>query len=201
MKPKFMIPLMAATIILTAGCAKVPTAEIEAADAALGQASAAQAAEYAPEAMQAVTDARAKLDAELKAQEGANALFRDYDTATSLAAEVKSAAAAAETAAIDGRSRAREEAATLIAEVRTTLDEVKLMLAEAPKGKGTELDLAMLQSDVTQVEGSLTEMDGAFSEERYLESKAIAQSALDSASSVREHLQVAMKAKPSAVRG
>ncbi len=201
MKTKLTIPLMAVTIILVAGCAEVPTADIQAADDAIGKASAAQATEYAPDAMQPVQDARARLDAELKAQEERNALFRDYDTATQLAAEVKSAAAAAETAAIEGRSRAREEAASLIAEVRTTLDEVKLLLAEAPTGKGTELDLAMLQSDVTELEGSLAEMDGAFSDERYLESKAIAQAALDGAAEVRDHIQIAMKAKQSAVRG
>lgn len=201
MKTKLTIPLMAVTIILVAGCAEVPTADIQAADDAIGKASAAQATEYAPDAMQPVQDARARLDAELKAQEERNALFRDYDTATQLAGEVKSAAAAAESAAIDARSRAREEAATLIAEVRTTLDEVKLMLAEAPRGKGTELDLATLESDLTQLEGSLTEMDSAFSEERFLESKALAQATLDGAAEVRDHIQIAMKAKQSAVRG
>ena len=183
---------LASAMTLFAGCAEVPTNEIQAAQQAVDQAQLAEAATYAPDALQAVEDAQARLDAELEAQEERFALTRSYETATTLANELREAAEQAETAAVEGRNNAREEAATLMAEVRTTLDEVRTLLAEAPRGKGAELDLAMLQSDVSQIESSLAETESAFTEERYIESMTMAQAALSSASEVRTHIQNAM---------
>jgi hypothetical protein len=186
--------------MVAVACAEPPTAEIEAADRSLDEARSAQAAEYAPQTLKSAEQARQQLDAELKAQEERFAMMRDYDKAKELAASAKSTAERASTEAAAARERARQEAADMIAQVRTSIDELKTMLENAPKGKGTEADLAMLQTDVASMEQSLTEMENAFAEERFLEVKAKAQAVQQSGNMIREELTRAMEARRPAGR-
>ena len=62
-------------LVLMVGCAKPPQDAINAATAALDSAK-AEASEYAASSLQAAEDARAALDAEVKAQQDKFALFR-----------------------------------------------------------------------------------------------------------------------------
>jgi hypothetical protein len=180
-------------VLVLAGCGKPPAEDIAAADTALGEARSADAVEYAPESMKAAEDARAQLDAELKAQEEKFALFRSYDKATELATASKEAAARARTDAEEGKKRAREEASEMIAQVRASILEVQQLLDQAPKGKGTEVDLAVLKSDLTGVENTLSEMDSAFAQEAYLESIAKAESAKQNVDAIRGEIERAME--------
>jgi len=180
-------------VTLTTGCGSAPQDRIDAADNALQKAREAEAADYAPDSYKAAEDARAALDTELKAQEDRMAFMRSYSKARELADAADSAAARAQTDAIAGRARARDEAAAMIAGVKTTLTEVKQLLANAPKGKGSEADLAMLRSDVGGIDTTVGEMDAAFAADRYVESKAKAQAAQDSAQRVKDELLQAME--------
>jgi hypothetical protein len=195
---KLLVLVLAAMVAVA--CAEPPTADVEAADRSLDEARSAQAAEYAPQSLRAAEEQRSQLDAELKAQEERFAMMRDYDKAKELAASTKSSAERATSDAAAARERARQEAADMIAQVRTTIDELKTMLENAPKGKGTEADLAMLQTDLNGMEQSLSEMENAFGEERFLEVKAKAQAVQQSANMMREELQQAMEARAGARR-
>jgi hypothetical protein len=62
------------------------------------------------------------------------------------------------------------------------------MLEKAPRGKGSEMDIAVLKGDIAGIESSLTETEGAFAAEHYLESKATATAALASAQKIREEI-------------
>jgi len=202
MKKTLVLSLVAVGLLVFAGCGKPPETEIGAADQSLGEARTAQASEYAPESLKAAEDARAQLDAELKAQEDKFALFRSYDKATELAASAKQAADRAKTDAVEGRERAREEASAMIAQLRTSVLEVQQLLDSAPKGKGTEADLAVLRSDLTGVETAIAEMDTAFAEEQYLESISKAEAAKQSVDAIRGEIERAMEmAKSRRVRG
>jgi hypothetical protein len=68
--------LVVAVALVAIGCAQPPQVQIDGANAAIEKATAAGAAEYAPEALAAARDAQAKLEAELKAQSGSFALMR-----------------------------------------------------------------------------------------------------------------------------
>jgi TonB family protein len=88
---------LALALTLT-GCAAPPTADIDAARAAVDRAVTSGAGQYATEALKAAQDARAALDAEMAAQDGK--WFKSYDKAKELAAAAKAAGekAAAEAA-------------------------------------------------------------------------------------------------------
>jgi len=85
-------------LVLMVGCAKPPQDAINAAMSAMDAAKPI-ASEYAASSLQAAEDAKAALDAELKAQQDKFALFRSYKKTDELVADLK---AKSEKAAADG---------------------------------------------------------------------------------------------------
>lgn len=95
--------------ITVAGCASPPSSDVDAAKAALDKASADRADQYAAESLKAAQDAKAALDAELKAQEGK--LIKSYDKTKELAVALKAAADKAAADAVAGKEKADAVAA------------------------------------------------------------------------------------------
>jgi len=160
-------------LLLVAGCAKPPQEAINAATAAIDAAKQAGAADYAADSLRAVEDAKAALDAELKAQEDKFALFRSYKKTDELVADLK---AKADKAAADA----------------------KAALEKAPKGKGTAADLEAMKADLTAAESSIGEANAAMGKEDFKGAKAKADAATTSIQNVSSQIQAAIEAKKSA---
>ncbi len=88
--------------ITVTGCASPPAADVDAAKASLDAALAGHADQYAAASLKAAEDARAALDAELKAQEGK--WFKSYDKTRELAAAAKAAGDRAAADAVAGKT-------------------------------------------------------------------------------------------------
>ena len=95
--------------ITVAGCASPPNADVDAAKAALDRATTDRAGQYAAESLKAAQDARAALDAELKAQEGK--WIKSYDKTKELAVAAKAAGDKAAADAVAGKEKADAVAA------------------------------------------------------------------------------------------
>jgi len=186
---------------LLTGCAEPPTADIDAAKQALEAARAAEADQYAGAALTQAEDAVASMDAEVKAQQDRFALFRSYDKAKELAAAAATAGQTASTEAAAGKERVKAEAEAKMAEAKTTLETVQQMLATAPRGKGTDADLAALKGDVDGLASTLTEVENAYAEGKYLDASTTAQSLLDNANRLKADIEQAIELSRSARRG
>jgi protein TonB len=90
--------------ITVAGCTSPPNADVDAAKAAIDKAATDRADQYAADSLKVAQDARAALDAELKAQEGK--WFKSYDKAKELAVAAKAAGDKASADAIAGKEKA-----------------------------------------------------------------------------------------------
>jgi protein TonB len=112
------------------GCASPPSRDVSDARAALVQAIADEAVQYAPEPLKAAEEAMSALEAELKAQEGK--WFPSYDKAASLAAAAK---VAAEKAGADARA-GKEKAAAAAAAERAAADAIESARKEAVRVGG-----------------------------------------------------------------
>jgi len=99
--------------LTVAGCAAPPTAEVDAARAAVDKAVTDRADQYAAESLKAAQDSRAALDAELTAQEAK--WFKSYDRAKELAVAAKAAGDKAAAEAAAAREKADAVAAKEIA--------------------------------------------------------------------------------------
>jgi len=188
------LPLLAVALV-GAGCAKPPTEAVAGAKEALQKAVGAEAADYAPAELQQAQDAMASLDAELTAQEGRFALTRTYEKAGQLATAARTAAESAATAAAAGREAARNEATIAIESLRASVDEVKLLLEQAPKGKGTAADLEAMKSDLAAIESSLGELDQSMGQGHFKDASVKARAALDSANTIKADITAAMEAR------
>ncbi|MFN8060640.1 MAG: hypothetical protein U0Q12_15910 [Vicinamibacterales bacterium] len=184
-----------------AGCAQPPTAEISAVDAAIQQAEAAGATDYAAEAIRAARDAKAQLDAELKAQEGKFGLMRSYTEASKLAAAAKQAGEQAAKAAAAGKEQAKAAATSAIAAAQTALQSASDLLDKAPRGKGTAQDIEAMKSDLAGVQTTLTDADAALKAEKYKEAATKAEAAKTAADAVRMSVEQAVAAKAGAKKG
>lgn len=91
-------------LLLAAGCARLPKAEIEAATSALEEAAAVEADTYAAGEFALAKSALAELNVEVAVQNEKPVASRSYDTAISLAAEAKSAAEGAKAVAAENRA-------------------------------------------------------------------------------------------------
>jgi hypothetical protein len=194
MHTRFAVVALAAAATLTA-CGKPPAEAIALANEAQQGAMTAGAGEYAPEALNAVTEAKAALDAELTAQGEKMSLTRSYKHAEELAAAYKVAADQATSAATTAKERARTEATALITEGRTALDEARTMLASAPKGKGSRADLAALSADLDAAGAGLTEAESAVASQMYLDARTKASSAMTVIGKVRSSIEQAQAAR------
>ena len=104
----FRVIALGLALVVT-GCAAPPTAEVDAAKAAVDKAVADHADQYAAETLKAAQEARAALDAELTAQEGK--WFKSYDRAKQLATAAKEAGDKAAADAVAAREKADAVAA------------------------------------------------------------------------------------------
>ena len=95
--------------MMAAGCGSPPNDDIAAARAALQKATTERAGQLAGESMKAAEDARAALDAELKAQE--DKLFKSYERTAALARTAKEAGDKATSDAVAAREKAEAVAA------------------------------------------------------------------------------------------
>jgi hypothetical protein len=141
---KYTVPgaaLILLGFLILAGCAKPPTTEMEAAEAALTRAeNDADAAAYAENSLGRAQDAAARMRTEAKAKR--------YDAARTAAAEV---VAAADRAISDGRAaagRAREEASALVNTLRDILVETERSLDSAKSVPNVPLDFPALTNDL-----------------------------------------------------
>jgi TonB family protein len=113
---------LAITVI---GCASPPNEDVDAARAALDKAASERAGQYAAESLKAAQDARAALDAELKAQEGK--WFKSYGRTKELAADAKAAGDKAAADAIAGKAKADAVAAKERADVAAARAKAKMV--------------------------------------------------------------------------
>lgn len=178
-KTLFAIVLGVSIAALAAGCAQPPQTEIDAANAAFEAANAAEAQTYAADSQKAAQDAKSQLDAELTAQEEEKfALFRSYSRASELAASAKMAAETAVKDATAQKDRIRTETTKMIADTRTALGETMQLLEKAPRGKGSQADIAAMKADLANVETSLGEADSALSAGKLMEARSKAEAAM-----------------------
>jgi hypothetical protein len=197
-KTKIVMPLLLLGVAMAVGCAKPPTADIEAAKASLQQAEAADAATYAPASLREAQNAVQQMDAEVAAQSKKFALMRSYKQAATLAANAKAAADKAKTDADAGKEAAKQASEQLKGQAQTALDEATAALKEAPKGKGTEADLAAMNNDLQSVASQIAEGDAAYQAGRYNEAKAKFESAINAANNVKSMVEQAKAAKGAA---
>jgi hypothetical protein len=198
MRTTWFAVILATLAVMSEACATPPKADIDAASAAVDKAVAAKASQYAPESWKAAQDARAKLDAELKVQDGHLPMMRSYSEALKLADAAKAAGEKAEQNAAKAEQMARAEASTLVVDAKARIQDVEAELDKAPKGKGAPAGLDVMKSDLAAAKSTVGEAETALASQRYPDAKAKAETAKGTAGSIVSSLERAHEAQQTA---
>jgi vacuolar-type H+-ATPase subunit I/STV1 len=154
--------LLALSLVL-ASCATPPTEEMENATTAVTRAeNDPDAITYAASTLARARDALSRMRSEAEAKR--------YDAAKNYAAE---AISAAEKAIADGRAaatRARDEAATLLTQVKTSLDETGKSLENAKGVQNIDLDFQTLDQDLDSARRTTAQAEVSLAGNNYQDS-------------------------------
>jgi hypothetical protein len=133
--------LFAAAAIMLGSCQKPPQAESDAALAAFETAASnPDAVTYAPDSLRAAQEKLDAMRAELDAQARKGSLLRNYDAATVLARDAKSAAEKALTDATRTKGQVKSDAESLFAGFATSIPEFEGKVWAARRVRGIKLD-------------------------------------------------------------
>lgn len=190
---KLMYALVVVALIGLIACAKPPQQEIDAAKAALNAAKQAEADVYAPESLNAAKQKEKQLDDELAAQQ--NKFFKSYKVATQLCSELKAAAEKAKADAVAGKEKAKADAEAAISAAEQAITTATEDLKKAPKGKGSQADLAQMQADLDAATKAVEDAKADMGAEKYLDAKSKAENAKSQAEKVSADVQTAIEMK------
>jgi hypothetical protein len=183
--------LTLAMVVLFASCAKVPQAEIDAANSAIDSAKVAEAAVYVPEQLAQVEDSLKSALAEVETQK--SKLFSNYDDATKTLVYVAETAKQVKGNSVARKEQLKAEIVATIAEVTTLVAENKELMKKAPKGKEGKAALEAMNTEMTAVEASVAECQTAYDGGQYVSTIDKIKAAKEKATSIKDELTAAIE--------
>lgn len=169
MKSGLLIILMMCVMFM-GGCSKMPEGVVQSVDSSFETAISSGGNEYAPEAINVAQNAVSVMKAEIAAQDKKFVLFRTYSESKFLAARAQSVVDSVITVVEANKEAARIKSKNMIGENVSNLNVAKSLLMVAPVGKGSELDIKMIESDIDGIAQLIIDSEFSFGEGRYNES-------------------------------
>ena len=191
MKNKVLIGLATlAMVAVLSGCGKKPQVEIDAANAAIEAAKTAEAGVYVPAELSAVQDSMNAVMAEITAQE--SKLFKKFGPAKIKLAETADLAGKVAANAAVKKEEVKKEVETLMAEIKTVIEENKTLITKAPKGKEGAAVLEQIKTEMTTIEGSVTEAQALYDKGAFMDALSKVKAGKERADSINAELKEAI---------
>lgn len=181
-----------AVLVLLAGCSEAPVTEFDAGKKALEVAQQAEAELYAPAIYKEAMDSLNAASVEMQKQDGRFSLLRDYDQAKATIAAAQQLAARASSEAAVEKENMRLLDSALVVEIEALMVDAKAALAKAPKGKGTRLDLKVMQTDLDAAAAALTTATADYQAGNYLAARDKLQAVKSQVTRVRTDIDAAI---------
>jgi hypothetical protein len=191
MKNTAKILAVAVTAALVfSSCAKQPGDQIDAAKAAIQAVVSAKGDVYAKDEFKKLNDDMQSAMEEIDAQ--SKKFFKKYGGSKDALAQIVADAEAVKALIPVRIEEAKAAAETAINEAKTAWDEAKALLEKAPRGKGTQADIAAMKSDLAGLESALGEGMTRFDAEDYLGAKERAEAVKEKAVEISDQINAAI---------
>lgn len=195
MLKKFMLGTAVVAMFAFAGCSQPPEAEMAAAQSGLQQAMAAEAADYAPEALKQLQDSLNAIMA-MKTQEDEKfALFRSYTAVKDGFVGAEAMAKNVATQAAQGKEAMMNEVTTMMTTVQAALDSTTALVNKAPVGKGNKAEIELIKNDLASVSASMADAAADFQNGKYKAAKAKLEAVMSNATRISGEITNAMMMK------
>lgn len=170
---------------------------MQAARAAIDQAKAKEAAEYAAPELKAAEDSLASAQSEIDRQLSKFALFRSYKVAKVKAASAQTAAAAAGEAAVRNKEIARKDAETSLADAQQAIADARALLdsnegKRLMRAKEARQAVEQIKMDLDATEASLENVKQMQAQEKFKPAARMAKDAAAKARSLAGEVQAAI---------
>ncbi len=178
-------------VFVYVGCAKEPTQEINDAKAAIDAAVAEGAQTYSPDQLKVLNDDyNAAVDL-AKATTGK--LFKTNDEAKQKLIKVKADAEAVKAEIPAKKAAAKLAAETALTEAKAKVEEAKVLVTKAPKGKGQQADIEAFNADLTALDGTVAEVQKMIDSEDYFGAADKAKTINEKAAGISEQINAAIE--------
>jgi predicted small lipoprotein YifL len=191
MKRKILMGMaVIAMVAVLSGCGKKPQAEIDATNAAIEAAKAAEANVYLPDEFAAVQDSMNAVMAAIETKEGklfkGMAAEKEKLTAvTVLANEVAGKVAAR-------KEEVKTEAETLLNDIKTVLDENTKLVPKLPKGKEGAAVIEQIKADLANVDAAVAEAQGSYDKGAFMDALNKIKAAKEKADALNAEIKEAL---------
>ena len=195
MKNKILLGLAAvAMVAILASCGKAPQAEIDATNAAIAAAQAAEANVYLPADFAALQDSMSAINAAVEAQNGK--LIKKFGPVKEQLARTLAAANQVTANAAVKKDEVKKEAETLLNDIKAVVAENAKLLPKLPKGKEGAAVIEQIKADLGTVDASVAEAQASFDKGTYMDAFNKIKAAKDKADSLNAEIKAALtKAK------
>jgi len=156
----FLVVATVAAVALMTSCAKVPQANIDAANAAIDSAKTAQADIYLPGEFTALNDSMTVIMQSIEAQK--SKLFKSYKAPKAKLVALRTQASQVAANAVTKKEEVKKEAEAGLAAVKQLLADDQALLKKAPRGKEGKAVLDEIKGELSVIETSINEAQTAF---------------------------------------
>ena len=168
MKNKILLGLAAmAMVAVLASCGKVPQAEIDATNAAIAAAQAAEANVYLPAEFAALQDSMNAINAAVAAQDGK--MFKKFKPVVADLATTKTLAEQVTANVAVKKEEVKKEAETLLNDIKAVIAENGKFIPKLPRGKEGAAVIEQMKADLANVDASVAEAQGLFDKGAYMD--------------------------------
>lgn len=177
---------------LVIGCAKAPKEELAAATAALDSAKVVEANRYLADEFNALQDSLNAINVAVEAQKSKLFFSRDYKAINEKLVVVTSGIGALKMKTEERKAQVRTEVQDTLVVLNALILEDQKLLAKAPKGKEGKAALEAIQSDITVLEASVTEINTLITNGDYLTAQDKTTASKAKAEAIKEELSTAI---------
>jgi len=168
MKNKILLGLTAiAMVVVLASCGKVPQVEIDATNAAITAAQAAEANIYLPAEFAAVQDSMNAINVAIEAKNGK--LFKNFKLEVADLAATKTLAEQVAANAAVKKEEVKKEAETLLTDIKAVIEQNGKLIPKLPRGKEGAAVIEQMKADLANVDAAVVEAQGMFDKGTYLD--------------------------------
>jgi hypothetical protein len=191
MKNKILMGLAAiAMVAVLSSCGKKPQAEIDATNAAIEAARTAEAPVYVPAEFAAVQDSMTAIMADIAVQE--SKLFKKFGPAKLKLTQTLELANKVAANAATKKEEVKKEVETSLASIKTVIEENKTLMTKAPRGKEGAAVLEQIKTEMTTIEASVVEAQGAYDKGAFMDALNKVKAANDRATAINTELKDAI---------
>ena len=183
-----------AMVVALASCGKVPQVQIDATNAAIEAAKAAEANVYLPAEFAAVQDSMNAVLANIETQK--SKLFKKFGDSKVKLGEITNMANKVAAGVAAKKEAVKKEAQTMLTAIQTVIAENTKLIPKLPKGKEGAQVIEQIKADLSGVESAVAEAQGLFNKGSFMDAMNKVKSAKAKADGLNSEIKEALtKAK------